>query len=107
MILLTAQTKILLATQPADFRRGVDGLAAVCRQELAQDPRDGTLFVFINRSHTMLRVLCYEDNGFWLMTKRLSKGRFANWPRTPAVISPVLARQLRTLLSGSPQWQAL
>ncbi len=107
MILLTAQTNILLATQPADFRRGIDGLAAVCRQALAQDPRDGTLFVFINRRRTMLRVLCYEDNGFWLMTKRLSKGRFANWPAAPAPVNPVLARQLRSLLSGNPQWQAL
>jgi transposase len=39
-------------------------------------PRSGTLFVFINRNKTMVRSLIYDGTGFWLMTKRLSKGRF-------------------------------
>lgn len=106
MIMLTANTRILLATQPADFRRGIDGLAAVCRQALSQDPRNGTMFVFINRARTMVRALVYESNGFWLMTKRLSQGRFANWPADESPVNPVLARQLRALLSGDAQWQA-
>ncbi|WP_415860686.1 IS66 family insertion sequence element accessory protein TnpB, partial [Vibrio metschnikovii] len=46
MIHLTAESKILLATQPADFRCGIDGLAALCRHQLKQSPRSGTLFVF-------------------------------------------------------------
>jgi transposase len=110
MIHLTAQTKILLATKPADFRAGIDGLAAVCRSRLSCDPRSGTLFVFINRSKTMVRTLAYDGTGFWLMTKRLSKGKFQGWPKTNEVINPMAAKHLRQLLTGDhvdPSWQKI
>jgi len=100
MIQLSNQTPILLATQAADFRKGIDGLSAVCRLELKKDPRNGTYFVFINRSRTMIRVLVYDGTGFWLMTKRLSKGRFQGWP-TSGGIHPMAAKNLRMLLSGN------
>ena len=101
MIHLTAQTSILLATRPADFRCGIDGFVAVCRKTLASDPRSGTLFVFINRNKTMIRALTYDGTGFWLMTKRLSQGKFKGWPKTNSAINPVAAKQLKALLSGS------
>lgn len=104
MIMLTSQSHIWLATKPADFRCGIDGLAALCRQQFKQDPRNGHLFVFINRSRTMLRVLCYDGNGFWLITKRLSQGCFAPWPTTQASLTPVAAKALRALLLGA-DWQ--
>ena len=100
MIHLTAQTPILIATQPADFRMGIDGLAALCHSRLAHDPRCGMLFVFINRNKTMIRTLAYDGNGFWLMTKRLSKGKFQSWPNAKTVVHPFEAKQLRQLLSG-------
>ena len=100
MIHLTHNTPILIAIKPTDFRRGIDGLAAVCKQQLAQDPRSGTLFVFINRRKTMVRVLVYEKNGFWLMTKRLSSGKYSGWPRTDKPISAMNATHLRQLLNG-------
>jgi transposase len=100
MIHLTAQTKILVATKPTDFRQGIDGLAAVCRGRLSSDPRCGTLFVFINRNKTMVRTLAYDGTGFWLMTKRLSKGKFQGWPKTNEVINPIAAKHLRQLLTG-------
>jgi hypothetical protein len=74
---LTAQTPILIATEPADFRVGIDGLAALCRSRLTHEPCCGILFVFINRNKTMIRTLAYDGIGFWLMTKRLSKGNRA------------------------------
>ena len=100
MIHLTADTHILLATQPADFRQGIDGLAAVCRNRLLGDPRSGTLFVFINRSKTMIRTLAYDGTGFWLMTKRLSTGKFPYWPTANEAIHPLAAKHLRQLLVG-------
>jgi len=100
MIQLSNQTPILLATQAADFRKGIDGLAAVCRLELKKDPANGTYFVFINRSRTMIRVLAYDGSGFWLMTKRLSKGRFQGWPTSHSSINPMAAKNLRIILSG-------
>jgi hypothetical protein len=100
MIHLTSSTKILIATQPADFRQGIDGLAALCKQQLASEPRSGILFVFINRNKNMVRALVYERNGFWLMTKRLSKGKFTGWPTSDKAITPMMAKHLRQLLSG-------
>lgn len=102
MIHLTADTAILVATQPVDFRQGIDGLAAVCRSTLFSEPRSGVLFVFINRSKTMIRILAYDGNGFWLMTKRLSTGKFPCWPHAHQPVSPLAAKQLRQLLSGDP-----
>jgi len=49
MIQLTPHMRILVAVEPADFRKGIDGLAGLCRQQLRQDPFNGTLFVFRNR----------------------------------------------------------
>lgn len=99
MILLTANTPILLAIQPADFRCGIDGFVAICRRQLAQDPRSGILFVFINRNKTMIRALSYDGSGFWLMTKRLSKGKFSNWPTAKEAVTSMQAKNLRLLLS--------
>jgi len=101
MILLTANTPILLAANPADFRCGIDGFVAICRHQLKQNPRSGTLFVFINRNKTMIRALSYDGSGFWLMTKRLSKGKFSNWPTLKEAISPMQAKQLRRLLAAA------
>jgi transposase len=105
MIHLTADTHILLAIAPADFRQGIDGLAAVCRHKLIQNPRSGTVFVFINRNKTMVRALSYDGTGFWLMTKRLSKGKFTSWPSSNNNIEPLIAKQLRQLLiNNDPFW---
>ena len=80
MILLTHETTIRLGVAPADFRRGIDGFVALCKNELLQEPRDGCVFVFINKARTMIRALSYDGTGYWLMAKRISKGRFTGWP---------------------------
>ncbi len=106
MIQVTASTPIMVAIEPVDFRRQMDGLIAHCRQVLSADPMTGTLFIFINRAKTMIRVLVYEGNGFWLMTKRLSKGTFTDWPKSQQAVSPLsaklLVRLLQTACSKSP-----
>ncbi len=100
MIYLTATTPILIATVPMDFRCGIDGFVARCQHGLGQNPRSGTLFVFINRARTMIRILVYEQNGYWLMTKRLSRGRYQGWPQDESPLNPMTAHRLRQLLSG-------
>ena len=100
MIKLTTQTPILLAVAPTDFRLGIDGLVAVCRRQLDQTTNNGTLFVFINRRKTMIRALIYDGTGYWLMSKRLSKGKFSGWPKNSNVISTIDAIYLQQILSG-------
>src|SRR5436309_1962575 len=55
-------------------------LAQWCRDKLAADPFSGCVFVFRSRRATSIKVLVYDGMGFWLATKRLSKGRFRWWP---------------------------
>ena len=66
MIQLTPQMRLLLAVEPVDFRKGIDGLVAVCRQKLTTDPMAGALFVFSNRRRRALKILCYDGQGYWL-----------------------------------------
>jgi len=100
MILLTHETRILLCVAPSDFRRGIGGFAAQCKNELAQEPRNGCVFVFINRARTMIRALCYDGTGYWLMTKRLSRGKFTGWPSGQRALSATSARELRIIIGG-------
>jgi transposase len=80
MIQITPQMRIFLAVEPADFRKGIDGLAQVCRQVLGKDPFSGYLFIFRNKRANAIKVLMYDGQGLWLCQKRLSKGRFTGWP---------------------------
>jgi transposase len=82
MIQITPQMRVLVAVEPVDFRRGIDGLAQVCRARLGADPFTGTVFVFRNRRGTSIKLLVYDGQGFWLCQKRLSHGRFRFWPGT-------------------------
>ena len=103
MVQLTAHSRILIATEPVDFRKGIDGLAAACRQLLKVDPFSGSLFVFCNRRRTAIKILVYDGQGFWLCMKRLSNGRFRWWPRPGEPVSAFRASQLQILLwNGNP-----
>jgi transposase len=104
MLQITPQMKILVAVEPADFRRGIDGLARLCQETLQQDPFAGAVFVFRNRKGTALKVLTYDGQGFWLCHKRLSQGRFPWWPSVKEGSTQRLAaHQLLVLLSaGNP-----
>jgi len=104
MLQLTPQSRIFLATDPVDFRKGIDGLAAVCRQRLGDNPFEGAVYVFRNRSGTALKLLLYDGQGYWLLMKRLSKGRFTWWPRVADARVPLSARELMILLwNGDPE----
>jgi transposase len=103
MIQITPQMRILVAVEPADFRKGVDGLARLCRQALQDDPFSGALFVFRNRRRTSVKLLCYDGQGFWLCQKRLSQGRFRFWPNSAEAAKDFQAHELQVLLSaGDP-----
>ena len=104
MLQITPQMKILVAVEPADFRRGIDGLARLCQETLQHDPFAGAVFVFRNRKGTALKVLMYDGQGFWLCHKRISQGRFLWWPSVGEDGAQRLAaHQLLVLLAaGNP-----
>ncbi len=105
MIQVTPQMRILLAVEPVDFRKGIDGLACLARAVLKSDPFSGAVFVFRSRSGKALRILLYDSQGFWLCTKRLSRGRFRWWPgRTGEAARTLEAHELQLLLwNGDPE----
>jgi len=117
MIQLTPQLNILLAYEPADFRKGIDGLIALCSSQLDAPVYDGTLFVFRNRGGTALKILCFDGVGWWLVIRRFSQGRLQWWPKAQAdaLTHSLLAQQLQVLLyNGLPEqasfaspWRAL
>jgi transposase len=76
--------RLLVAVEPVDFRKGIDGLVHLCKQSLGEDPLRGAVFAFRNRRATAVKVLVYDGQGYWLCQKRLSEGRFRWWSRTPA-----------------------
>lgn len=106
MLYLTQDTDIYLAITPVDFRKGLDSLIAYCDQKLSCNARSGQLFIFINRARTMIRVLCYEQHGYWLATKRLSQGRYSLWPKDASnsyhkVLSCDLTKILKTFIASN------
>ncbi len=104
MLHLTPQSRILLATPPVDFRKGIDGLAAVCRQGLGANPLAGAIYVFRNRTGTALKLLLYDGQGSWRRRKRLSQGHLAWWPTSADAQVPLSARELIIVLwSGHPE----
>ena len=104
MLQLTPQSRVFVAVDPADFRRGSDGLAALCRQRIGADPMGGAIFVFRNRRGTSLKLLNYDGQGFWLCQKRLSQGRLKWWPSSPQASERLSARELQILLwNGNPK----
>ena len=89
--------RILLAVDPVDFRKGIDGLAGTLKL-LELDPFSGYLFVFRNRSGTSIKTICYDSQGYWLCQKRLSKGRFRRWPKADEPLHPLAAHEVQALL---------
>jgi transposase len=103
MLQLSPQSRIFLAVEPIDGRKGIDGLAAVCRQVLDDNPLSGAVYVFRNRSSTTLKLLAYDGQGFWLCTKRLSHRRFHWWPTATTPSVTLSAWELTVLLgNGDP-----
>ena len=115
MLQITPHHCLRLAIKPADFRRGIDGLAALCRQSLNEDPFNGTIFIFTNRSKKAVKILVFDGNGFWLCAKRFSKGRLAWWPTQNLPSLSLNPSQLHILLaqgdpmgaSTPPDWRPL
>jgi transposase len=106
MLQLTPQSRIFLATEPVDFRKGIDGLAAVCRTVLGEQPLSGAVFGFRNRAATAIKLRLYDGQGFWLCTKRLSQGRFHWWPPAQGASARLAARELQILLWNGHPYQA-
>ena len=105
MILGPPGVRILLATRPVDFRKGMDGLAALVQQALRADPFAGDVFIFRPTRTDRVKILVYDGTGLVLYSKRLEAGWFC-WPSPAEGVVHLSAAQLATLLEGLP-WHRL
>ena len=101
MITFPAGCEIVVMHEGVSFGRGIDGMCAICRAVLHREPLSSAYFLFRNRSHTQVRVLWYDGQGFSLCTKRLSVGRFPIWPTSPEPSSLVAWHAAQSLLAGA------
>ncbi len=93
-------TKIYIAVEAVDMRKGFEGLYGLVRDQLGQDPLSGHLFLFTNRSKTRLKALVWDGSGLWVCAKRLEKGRF-RWPGAGNARSVVMRpEELAMLVNG-------
>jgi transposase len=76
MFLPEDRLRIWLCTQPTDMRKSYDGLAALAKNHLGEDPLSGALFVFVNRRRTQLKCLYFDRTGYCIWSKRLEAGQF-------------------------------
>jgi transposase len=97
--MLPPAVRVFLAVGPADLRRSFDGLAAMTREVIREDPLSGHLFVFSNRRRDRVKVLFWDRSGFVLWYKRLEKGVF-RFPSAGAGSVEVEAAELMLLLEG-------
>jgi transposase len=76
--MLPASVRILVCTEPQDMRRSFDRLAEVARTVMGEEPQSGTLFVFVGKRPTRVKVLWWDRNGYCLLYKRLHRAFFAS-----------------------------
>jgi len=99
MIAPPTGVRVLIATQPIDFRKGADGLAAIAQHVLREDPFSGTVIVFRARRGDRVKLLVWDGTGLVLIWKRLERGRF-KWPAVSDGVIRLSAAQLALLLEG-------
>ena len=100
MFRLSAGLAVYLHREPIDFRKNINGLAALVEHDLALDPFAAAVYVFGNRRRDRVKMLGWSRNGFWLLQKRLESERFI-WPRdNNQRVLELTVQQLHWLLEG-------
>jgi transposase len=96
--MIPSQARIALAAEPVDFRKGIDGLAALVR-DAGSDPFSGSLFVFRAKRADRIKILWWDGTGLCLLAKRLEQDQF-HWPRLTAGVILLSSVQLMALIEG-------
>lgn len=99
MIVPPTTVKVLIATKPVDFRKGMDGLAALITAEFKLEPYSGVIYVFRAKRADRVKLLFWDGTGVCLLTKRLEGGKF-RWPRVEDGVMRLSSAQLSALLEG-------
>lgn len=96
---LSGGVRVLIAAKPVDFRKGANGLAALAKEVLAQDPFSGAIIVFRAKRTDRVKILLWDGSGLLLVWKRLEKGGF-KWPPIMDGMMQLTPAQLAALIEG-------
>ena len=99
MIVPPTNVRVLIATKPVDFRKGVMGLAAIVETEFKADPFSGVIYVFRSKRADRIKLLFWDGTGVCLLIKRLEDGKF-RWPKIEDGVMRLSPAQLSALLEG-------
>lgn len=99
MLDLDVSTTVYLACGSTDLRKSFTGLAAIVKLKFKLDPYSRCMFAFCNRSCSLIKILRWDGSGFWLLMKRLDRGKF-RWPNNPNEVKQVSLREIRWLTEG-------
>lgn len=89
-----------------DMRKGAICLASLVKYEMKLCAADKAMFLFGGSRRKMLRVLVWDGNGFWLMTKRLVTGTFS-WPESEEEAREIGVQDVKGLLEGKDVFRRL
>lgn len=93
--------RVYLACGKTDMRKSINGLAAIVESSFNLSPFDSAVFVFCNRNRDRIKILEWDEDGFWLYFKRLEKGRF-RWPEAHEDATMTMTgEELSILLGGA------
>jgi transposase len=96
----TRSVRVWAYTEPADLRKGYDGLTGLVVQGLGRDPLSGDCFLFVNRNRTRAKVLVWDGTGLCIYQKRLEEGRFACLWKRPGSSLELTIGELGLFLEG-------
>ncbi len=99
MLSITGIHRCYLYGGRTDMRKGIDSLCGLIRNEFGKDPLSGELFVFFNGTHSLVKILVWDHDGFALYQKRLERGTF-EMPDGNVVHEHITAQQLNFILAG-------
>ena len=99
MIGPTGAVRVMMATRPVDFRKGIDGLATLVRDTIGANPFSGAVYVFRSKRADRVKLVFWDGSGVVLVAKRLEEGRFC-WPAIENGVVRLTAAQLSALLEG-------
>ncbi|WP_203544722.1 IS66 family insertion sequence element accessory protein TnpB [Desulfovibrio sp. JC022] len=100
-----SQTRVWLVLGVTDMRKAINGLSMIVADHLELDVFSGQLFVFCNRTRSIIKILYWDHNGFCLWQKRLEKHLFS-WPESEGEVMELGSRELKWLLDGLDPLQA-
>ncbi len=99
MIGPSGSLRVMVATKPVDFRKGAEGLAALVRETMTDDPFSGAVYVFRAKRTDRIKLIFWDGTGVCLFAKRLEDGEF-RWPKISDGVIQLTAAQFSALLEG-------